>query len=374
MEELDFDSVWGEDPPADFLPLSISAPPHASPEYEELPDMPRRIAPPRTTGRLQGKAFFLTYSQSRLIRDRITQWFSRQPRMKRMIVGQEHHQDGHVHWHVLIEYENVKDVRSPMYYDIDGEHPNCLIWTRGGQQTFEQWFFHHWNYCKKEDPTPFVVGEEPKDSRKRKRNECFAEAMQIAKRRSVRDAMEFLGEHAPYDVGTRYTVIEASMHCVRREAITVRIPARPLEEFDKAPPIPVNWKVLFIYGRTGLGKTEWASALLPEATVVSNVDQLRSCDFSKGIIFDDFPVKKWLPTSAIHILDWKKDRGINVKHSHVVIPAKTRKIFTYNMEFEDWLPEGTPYEQVEALRRRVHVVHVTEKTYSAESSEPPRGE
>jgi len=156
----------------ELVPLAQSAPPQASPEYEEVPEFPPRLSHRhvRSTGRVRGKGFFLTYSQSALARDTIIGWFSRQTRVKRFIVGQEHHQDGNLHWHVTIEYEVEKDVRAQSYFNIEGEHPNIVAWQsrNPARQTYDQWFLNHWEYCKKEDPTPYIVGEEPKENRKKK--------------------------------------------------------------------------------------------------------------------------------------------------------------------------------------------------------------
>jgi len=156
---------------------------------------------------VRGKAFFLTYSQSALARDTITGWFSRQTRVKRFIVGQEHHQDGNLHWHVTIEYEVEKDVRAGSYFNVGGEHPNIKIWSRAGGSTYDQWFLNHWEYCKKEDPTPYIVGEEPKENRKRKRNEIFTEAIELARLHDVQRGMEFLEKNAPFDLLTKYEQI-----------------------------------------------------------------------------------------------------------------------------------------------------------------------
>jgi len=119
MEGFDFDAIdWDAEVVPELVPLAQSAPPQASPEYEEVPEFPPRLSHRhvRSSGRVRGKAFFLTYSQSALARDTITGWFSRQTRVKRFIVGQEHHQDGNLHWHVTIEYEVEKDVRAGSYF------------------------------------------------------------------------------------------------------------------------------------------------------------------------------------------------------------------------------------------------------------------
>jgi len=66
-------------------------------------------------------------------------------------------------------------------------------------------------YCKKEDPTPYIVGEEPKENRKRKRNEIFTEAIELARLRDVQAGMEFLEKNAPFDLLTKYEQIHRAL-------------------------------------------------------------------------------------------------------------------------------------------------------------------
>jgi len=349
-----------------------SAPPQDSPpsSFEELGAVPtgaaRVVGSSRGVsgnGRCRGKAFFITYSQSRLGRERVTQFYARQVGLKRVVVGQEHHQDGNIHWHVAIEYDREKDVRAGSFFNLDGEHPNIKVWTRAGGSTYEQWFKNHWDYCLKEDPSPFIVGEAPTSGRKRKRDEVFTEAMEIARIRGVQPAMQFLEVCAPYDLVTKYDQIYRTMVAVRNQATNTQAPARSVSDFPLAPLISDSWRVLYVNGGTGYGKTAWARALLPEATVVRHSDQLRTVDFSKGVIFDDFDIGHWPPTAAIHLLDWDEPSGINVKHAHVVIPAHTRKIFTHNGSFDRWVSKDATDEQIEAMRRRVHVVNIHCRLY-----------
>lgn len=367
-----FGGEWDElsHNPLDWEVLSQSAPPNASPEFEELGgvgELPRlgtncnRRARPN---RLRATGFFLTYSQSSLARDPLARFIAAQQRLKRAILGQEHHLDGNVHWHALLEYETQKEVRTT-YFDIGGEHPNIKVWTRAEGSTYEQWFVNHWKYCKKEDPTPFIIGEEPsmKESRKRKRDEVFSEAFEICRAASVEAAMHHLEVNSPHEFGTKYDQIYRTMTAIRNQYCKIRIPARSASDFPFAPRIVDDWQCLYINGPTGTGKTAWARALLPEATLVRHRDQLRDCDFSKGVIFDDFDVGHWPPTAVIHLLDWEEPSGIDVKHAHVVIPAKTKKIFTHNCEFARWVSKDATEEQVAACRRRVHVVNIHVKLY-----------
>lgn len=371
--ELLESGTWDGELSFDLVPMSQSAPPQASggEGFEELPEFPPRLpragghaSRPAANGRVRGKAFFLTYSQSRLARERITQWFARQPRLRRLVVGQEHHLDGNLHWHVAIEYEVEKDVRTGSYFNLDGEHPNIKVWTRAGGSTYDQWFLNHWNYCKKEDPTPFIVGEEPKDSRKRKRDEISREAMLICRSTGVNEAMKFLEDNASYDFLTKSDQMYRCMMRIRNLSRPSH-PARPLSDFRYAPRIVEDWHCLFLNGPTRFGKTAFARALLPEATVVSHRDQLRDVDFSKGVIFDDFDVGHWPPTAVIHLLDWDEYRGIDVKHGHVVIPPHTKKIFTNNCSFERWVSKDATEEQIAACRRRVHVINVNSPLFEA---------
>jgi len=371
MSQTPVEDLWGFNDPIswndgmvqELVPLAQSAPPHPSPEFEELPDIPPRLPVGNGRFRLNANGIFLTYSQSALTRDQMTRWWQRQQRVKRLIIGQEHHQDGNLHWHVLVEYEVQKDIRNPRHYDIEGEHPNIKTWQRSEGSTYEQWLYNHWKYCKKEDPTPFIVGEEPSSGRKRKRDETFTDAFDIARNESVKAAMDFLERTCPYDLATKYDQIWRTMTAIRNSHLHIQTPARAVSDFPCAPEISHDWHALYLNGTTGLGKTAWARSLLPEATVVRHRDQLRDCDFSKGIIFDDFDVGHWPPTAVIHLLDWDEPSGIDVKHAHVVIPAHTRKIFTHNGSFERWVSKEATDEQVEAMRRRISVYNIYSRLY-----------
>lgn len=342
---------------------SFSAPPQSETPVEELPRVATLV--PR---RLQAKAFFLTYSQSGLERDALIRWINNQ-HAQRAILGMEHHADGNTHWHMLIEYERNKEIRNQRFFDRMNscdvaEHPNIKVWKRSEGSTYDQWLYNHWKYCAKEDPTPYIVGEAPTMKEKRKREAKFQKAMQLARTEGVNSAMTYLEENCAFEVVTKYDMIIRALTAIRNKSARPRAPARALCSFDRAPLIIDGWRALYINGPTGCGKTAWARALLPEAAVVRHRDQLRDVDFSKGVIFDDFDVSHWPPTAVIHLLDWEEASGIDVKHGHVVIPENTRKIFTHNGEFDRWVSKDATSEQVEACRRRVHVVNVHTKLFS----------
>lgn len=77
--------------------------------------------------RVQGKHIFLTYPQADMITSReVLLWDIRNkiPTPVKWAVSQERHQDGNLHYHVLLAYEPRVDIRDPFFWDVGGRHPN----------------------------------------------------------------------------------------------------------------------------------------------------------------------------------------------------------------------------------------------------------
>jgi len=296
--------------------------------------------------RLQAYAFFITYSQSALTKAAVLEKLKAQGLTKRVVVGHEHHQDGNTHFHALVEYMRRKDV-STSHFDIQGEHPNIVMWTRSGGSTYEVWMQNHWRYCFKEDESPLQEGGEPQPSRKRSRDDKVLECLEVARKDGVLAAQEKAKELFASDYCKSVNSYDRVF--MREANVAPAIPARPVSDFQNAPSIPENWRNLFLWGDTGHGKTQYARALLPKAVVVRHRDQLKDCRFSDGIIFDDFAVSHWPPTAVIALMDWDEPSGIDVKHGHVVISPHTRKIVCFNGDLRKWC--GAPSEEPEEPRR-----------------------
>lgn len=128
---------------------------------------------------------------------------------------------------------------------------------------------------------------------------------------------------------------------------------------------PSGWKVLFLTGGTGLGKTRWALAQFNSPLLVSHLEDLKLFRQGQhdGIVFDDISFAHLTSTVGIHLLDWEMPRTLNVKHGSVTIPAETRKIFTSNSTLADTFPPATD-KVYEAYERRVKVIRLTGKTFS----------
>lgn len=72
---------------------------------------------------------------------------------KKVLVGQEHHQDQGIHYHVFLEFNAKLHTRDARVFDIQGKHPNIQA-CRSPKRTIA--------YCIKEDQEPlsnFPVGE-----------------------------------------------------------------------------------------------------------------------------------------------------------------------------------------------------------------------
>lgn len=131
--------------------------------------------------------------------------------------------------------------------------------------------------------------------------------------------------------------------------------------------LPGDFRVIFMWGRTGTGKTQRAIHAFRSPLVVSQMDDLRDYDPAvfDGIVFDDMDFKKMEGGNVIHLLDWDCDRPIRCRYSNAIIPKHTRKIFTSNKNWaETFVGMEVHVDQQEAIRRRIsHVIHVTCPTF-----------
>jgi len=114
------------------------------------------------------------------------------------------------------------------------------------------------------------------------------------------------------------------------------------------------WRVLWMTGPTGIGKTQWAIAQFECPLLVRHMDTLKEYipTLHDGLIFDDLAFAHWPREACIHLVDWDCPSSINVKHSAVTIPARTRRIFLSNLAWEMYWPIDTSG----AIRRRVKVI------------------
>lgn len=342
-------------------PIMFSSPSRPTSPLEETPAENLDLPGPSTSGRLRAKCLLLTYSQApELSHQLVAAHLHSLGAIDSLRVGKESHKDGGVHWHAFVLYKRNLD-RKPNAFDVCAKHPNIRV-ANAKVGTLAQSMKNMWDYVEKEDPNPLQEGSPPA-APKRGRNAIYLEAIQIAQTTSVEAAMTLLQTESPFEVATRYDALQRSLTSVRNKKVRTDTPARQLETFRLQLPVPNEWHTLFVWGKSGVGKTQYARALLPEASVIRHRNQLMDADFSKGIIFDDFDVSHWPPTAVIHLLDWDERSGIDVKHGHAIIPPHTKRIFTYNNDPCHWYPPGCSPEQVAAILRRMHVIEINTKLF-----------
>jgi len=314
------------------------------------------------SGKVQGKCLLLTWSQvpEAFNHAVIQEHLASLGELKSLAVGLETHADGGRHFHACVIYLK-KISRRPTAFAILGRTADVRV-ANAKKGPLAQCMMNYWTYALKEDPNPLIVGDPPQNPKKSK-TEIYREATLLAETAGVSAAMDHLAVHAPVDYVQRADSLSRNLTSHRDKRMRLAPPARTLTDFPNAPPIPDDWRVLYLWGKSGVGKTQFAKALLPGATIVSHGDQLKDCDFSKGVIFDDFSVAHWPPTSVIHLVDWDEPRGIHCRYSHVVIPPHTRKIFTFNRLLDAWCPPSINEEQFQAIRRRITVIEINESLF-----------
>jgi len=346
------------------LPMLSSSPP--GPSDAIPPTNGENLEPfgPTASGRVAAKQFLLTWSQAppAMTREVIADHLSALGPIECLAVGMEKHQDGATHFHAFVQFRKKLDKR-PTAFALLGRSADVRT-VQKNRGPLDASIHRMWKYCLKEDQTPLILGTPPPPP-KRKRAEVYLEAMTIAAtpNLSVEAGLECIRQNDPVNYLQKLDSMSRALASYRTKMLKATTMERTLTEFAHAPVIPDNWRVLYLWGATGVGKTQFAKALLPGAAIVSHTDQLKDCDFSKGVIFDDYSVGHWPPTSVIHLVDWDEPRGIHCRYAHVVIPPHTRKIITFNRCMEAWCPLSATQEQVDAVRRRMMVFEINDPLF-----------
>lgn len=316
--------------------------------------------------RLAAKSVFLTWSQApeAMSKELVAGHLRTLGPVERMVVCEEHHSDGNKHYHAFVSYKKKLDFRNgPLAFRVNGLSASVKVPNSNAPGGILQSCQNMWNYCLKEDKSPLIQGDPPPLTKKRNRNESFSTAMELAVSSGIRAALDHLAEREPYELVTKRDAIERGLVAHRASHVQVERLARPLSDFHLPLGFNTSFNTLWLSGSSGYGKTQLARALLPKATVVSHVDQLRNCDFSQGLIFDDFSVRKWPPESVIHLVDWEVGRGVHCRYATAFIPAETKKIFTTNLDWDHWLPETADSIQQGAISRRVYKVVIDKRLF-----------
>jgi len=282
--------------------------------------------------RIQGNSFFLTYSQCNLEPQVLLDHLKTLQDVKFIGIGQEHHQDGNLHLHVLINFSKRKNIQTPRYFDLNGFHPSVEK-TRSQKGAKD--------YYRKEGYNVLEFGEEEEEEVE----DIYTLAGQMDRSdffnycRKKKIAFQYANDAWVTSQTTVPTIDEAPTEGTVNEMLNWYVPRIP-------------FKATVLVGPTGCGKTVYAKRNATKPILFcSHIDDLKSFNprKHKSIIFDDMSFKHYPVQAQIHLVDLFDDRSINVKHSIARIPKNTERWVTCN-EF--------PFTEHEAIRRRINLINL----------------
>jgi len=258
------------------------------------------------------------------------------------------------HTHVAWQWANKTplDLRSNVRFDLTGIHPNIQKWTNQNHKIVVYTQYH---------VKPTVIARCKSDATPA---DSTSLTSQIRAARTLADACE-LADVTIRTVGD-VNLIRNDKH--RMKDYVHRFPNsqwKPSMPKYDTPTWPRN-TALYIWGETGLAKTQWAVHQGQNPLVVSHMDKLREFDEDRHdiIIFDDMSFNHVPRTTIIHLTDWDEDRQIHCRYSPAEIPRHTKKIFTSNKAFNETFSglEGNAGFDP-AVLRRVTIFKLTENSY-----------
>jgi len=338
--------------------------------------------------RLQARHLFITYPQADAIPSAealLSHLQAKLPPIQHYVIGEELHQDGATHYHAYLRLQRKCNIRAANHLDFMGCHPNIQSAHNPTASA---------TYCRKEgsyieSPISGVGnhsprrsrggaggeagggGDEPRRERDRDRGGRGdpGEYLELARGGDANGAIWTFAERYPMQYTINKPRVEANLRALAH-ANTDTEPDFKRDDFNLVP-LDFKWdptKSLILSGPTGTGKTKFAQCLAgPRSIFVRHIDKLKEFAEGQTIIFDDMNFSHWPRESVINLVDVGEESQINVKHSMVVIPKGTPKIFTTNLSFE----EIFPLDPHNAIKRRVQFERFDDMLFDKEQPPSP---
>lgn len=173
---------------------------------------------------------------------------------------------------------------------------------------------------------------------------------------TIREGMEIVKKRKARDYCLHGESIERNM----KRAKTLQTVSKFLITDFNREPIPfTKLTSVFVTGRSGTGKTQWALAHFKNPLLVRHIDALKTLTPDHdGVVFDDMCFDHWPIESVIHLLDFELASDIHVRYGTVHVPPYTRKIFTSNKK-NIFYTYPVDAEQQNAVERRYMRVDVS---------------
>lgn len=304
-----------------------------------------------TTFKLNTRQAFLTYPQCPLTPERVLECLSDKLDIQDYIIAQEEHKEKGLHLHVYLKLHKRQRLSREMLMltDFTGEEEYNGSYERCKCSYAVQ------KYCKKDGK--FITNIE---------FNLLRAAVDMAVTGDVKAAFQQVMDARPDMILTSGDRVKRNLQMLADDAKEA-----DKEQFTEFINIPVKmaaWNrhkyALWLYGKTKMGKTEYAKSLFNKPLLVRHRDQLKGLTAEHdGIVFDDFGMTHWPREAAIHITDLNNASGIDVKHGVTIIPRRLPRVFCSNVQI--W-----PTDESGAIQRRVFTVRVREMLYAPNEDEP----
>lgn len=270
--------------------------------------------------RLQSKNIGLTFSRCPLKKEEILEHLQSKIQIDEYYIVQETHKeplrdenDTPYHIHAWISTVNKPNIQSCTFFDIGAKgepgyyHPNV-------KKAKKNWV---WNYLKKQDKKPLTNIPD--------------NFVSLATDGKFDEALAQFIERYPKDYTLYMDKVKKNLRRMGQKERKAKI--YPLVS-DWDPDVDLTEKSLWLIGKSGTGKTEWAKSWCHSKGLtflrITHLDKLKKYNGQDVLLFDDVSFKHLPRTTAIHIAETKNERDIHCRHAVAHIPAGVFNIFLSN--------------------------------------------
>ena len=328
--------------------------------------------------RIRSKRLFLTYPQvpdlvglEQQFLDSLKKSFQNQE--MQYFISKELHQDGGVHIHVFLEFENQQQIlsRDRLHVTLIDPDSKKVIVQEGNYQSVRSRtkVLEYLTKCMKfgyltNIEIPAINGvvywnvEEYLYATLDSKGLEESYYLLINKYKSM----------AVKKASTIFKNLKLIWDMKEQQRVQNLIKYRELSEFSNIPPEISEWSnldhsllTLVLHGRSGTGKTELAKSILhsmkKDVKIIRDINELGNISIREntGLLFDDISLFDLPRETKIHLFDLETTSQIRILYGIATIPASTVRIFTTN--YLDSLFSGKDWMSYpEELLRRSKIV------------------
>jgi len=291
-----------------------------------------RISPTTTTSttnqqfQFKSKNVFLTYPKCDVPLPNLLAFLS-EFGPSYIVVASELHEDGTLHRHAYMQFNEPFRTRDKRNFDFNGFHPNIqgarnpsavLSYVKKGGDFLEDGVWVDKSKASKKES----VSEE--DILSKAKESDFAQFLCWASVNKVQYAK---------DIWTAVRHVDVNTITSDEGLCKILDPRFKRLLMNIQPTLNTDFRPIVMVGASGIGKTNIAKIWAPKPCLfVNHIDVLKEfkAGYHKSIIFDDVSFAHTPITNQIAICDSDNARAIHCRHRVAHIPANVLKYFTCN--------------------------------------------